>query len=167
MTPDLKDAPSTNASTRVSSRKMGESFIIGPDDLILITGASGFIGTRLVRTLLDRGFRNLRCLTRLPGKMAKLETLRDSPDDDRIELMVGNLLSREDCLAATKNVAVIFHLAAGRGEKSVPDAFMNSVVATRNLLEAAAHHQTLKRFVNISSFSVYSNRQKRSLRLLD
>ena len=51
--------------------------------------------------------------------------------------MKGNLLSSEDCAAATKDVAVIFHLAAGTGEKSFPDAFMNSVVTTRNLLEAS------------------------------
>jgi nucleoside-diphosphate-sugar epimerase len=163
----LTNAVSDDAGSRSSNREIKESFSIGPDDLILITGASGFIGTRLVRTLLDRGFHNLRCLTRLPGKVAKLQTLRESPDDDRIELMVGNLLSREDCLEATKNAAVIFHLAAGRGEKSFPDAFMNSVVATRNLLDAAARHQSLKRFVNISSFSVYSNRQKQSQRVLD
>jgi nucleoside-diphosphate-sugar epimerase len=62
---------------------------------------------------------------------------------------------------------VIFHLAAGRGEKSFPDAFMNSVVATRNLLEASARHRCLKRFVNVSSFSVYSNREKLHWRLLD
>ena len=57
-----------------------------------------------------------------------------------MELMKGNLLSSEDCAAATKDVAVIFHLAAGTGEKSFPDAFMNSVVTTRNLLEASLRH---------------------------
>jgi len=79
----------------------------------------------------------------------------------------GNLLSREDCVAATKDVAVIFHLAAGRGEKSFPDAFMNSVVTTRNLLEASLRHTCLRRFVSISSFAVYTNTQKPRLRLLD
>jgi nucleoside-diphosphate-sugar epimerase len=82
-------------------------------------------------------------------------------------VVTGNLLSKDDCIAATKNVAVIFHLAAGRGEKSFPDAFMNSVVATRNLLEASAWHQCLKRFVNVSSFSVYSNKHKHLWRSLD
>ena len=33
---------------------------------------------------------------------------------------------------------MIYHLAAGIGEKSYPDAFMNSVVTTRNLLDASA-----------------------------
>ena len=49
--------------------------IIGADDLILITGASGFIGSRVVQNLLDRGFRNLRCLIRQPGKAAELRAI--------------------------------------------------------------------------------------------
>jgi nucleoside-diphosphate-sugar epimerase len=35
---------------------------------------------------------------------------------------------------------------------------MNSVVTTRNLLEACVEHGRLRRFVNVSSLSVYSNR---------
>jgi nucleoside-diphosphate-sugar epimerase len=81
--------------------------------------------------------------------------------------MRGNLLSREDCERATKDVAAIYHLAAGTGEKSFPDAFMNSVITTRNLLDAALRHGCLKRFVNISSFAVYTNRDKPRRNLLD
>ncbi len=55
---------------------------------------------------------------------------------------------------------VIFHLAAGTGEKSFPDAFLNSVVATRNLLEASLRFGSLRRFVLVSSFAVYSNCDK-------
>jgi nucleoside-diphosphate-sugar epimerase len=85
----------------------------------------------------------------------------------RITVIKGNLLSQDDCIAATKDVAVIFHLAAGSGEKSFPDAFMNSVVTTRNLLEASLQHQCLKRFVNVSSFAVYSNTENPRWRVLD
>ena len=69
--------------------------------------------------------------------------------------------------SAARNAKVIFHLAAGRGEKSFPDAFMNSVVTTRNLLDAAASNGCLKRFVNVSSFAVYSNQHKSHGTLLD
>jgi nucleoside-diphosphate-sugar epimerase len=68
----------------------------------------------------------------------------------------GNLLSREDCEEAVKDTAVIFHLAAGI-EKTFPGSFLNSVVTTRNLLDAAVRSGTLRRFVNVSSFAVYSN----------
>ncbi len=143
-------------------------FIIGLDDPILVTGATGFIGSRLVETLLDLGFRNLRCFARSSSKLAKMQAHYGGRcDGARIEVINGNLLSPEDCAAATKDVAVIFHLAAGRGEKSFPDAFMNSVVTTRNLLEANARNKHLKRFVNVSSFSVYSNRHKPRWRVLD
>jgi nucleoside-diphosphate-sugar epimerase len=85
----------------------------------------------------------------------------------RIQLIKGNLLYPEDCMSAAEGVAVVFHLAAGTGEKSFPDAFMNSVVTTRNLLDACVYHHSVKRFVNISSFAVYSNRNKPCGRKLD
>lgn len=132
--------------------------IINPDDPILVTGAGGFIGPRVVEGLLNHGFRNLRCLMRPGGDSAKLAKYADQIGGTaRVEIVRGNLLSREDCLRATQGVAVIYHLAAARGEKSFPDAFMNSVVTTRNLLDACRHHGSLKRFVTLSSFSVYSN----------
>jgi nucleoside-diphosphate-sugar epimerase len=143
-------------------------FIAEKNDLILVTGASGFIGSRVVKSLLDLGFHNIRCFTRPSSKKARVDELFGlRRDGARIEVVTGNLLSPDDCVSATKEAAVIFHLAAGRGEKSYPDAFMNSAVTTRNLLEAGARHNCLKRFVNISSFSVYSNRRKSRGRILD
>jgi nucleoside-diphosphate-sugar epimerase len=71
----------------------------------------------------------------------------------------GNLLSPNDCQAAVSGAAVIYHLAAARGEKSIPDAFMNSVVTTRNLVDAivAARRDPggPRRVVHVSSFTVY------------
>jgi len=142
--------------------------VIKPDELVLVTGASGFIGPRVVASLIGHGFRNVRCLARPAGNSEKLKALMtDRGGGARIELLRGNLLSREDCRRAVQDVAVIYHLAAGRGEKSFPDAFMNSVVTTRNLLEACRRSPCLKRLVSISSFSVYSNHGKQRGRLLD
>ncbi len=140
---------------------MLDSFIVAPDDRILITGAAGFIGCRVVENLLDRGFRNLVCFARPSSNLARLEArIKNRPSGARVELLKGNLLSREDCEAASKDVAVIYHLAASTGGKSVPDAFMNSVVTTRNLLEANLRNGRLQRFVLVSSFAVYTNRQR-------
>jgi nucleoside-diphosphate-sugar epimerase len=143
------------------------TFIIGPDDWILVTGATGFIGHRLVRQLLEYGFRNLRCFVRPSADPERIQALRSCSNGARLEFSYGNLLSRNDCAAACKDVAVVFHLAAGRGEKFYADAFINSVVTTRNLMEAGAASGRLMRFVNVSSFSVYSNRRKTAGRLLD
>jgi nucleoside-diphosphate-sugar epimerase len=144
-----------------------DAVIIGQDDLILVTGSSGFIGPRLINSLLERGFRNLRCFARPTSEVAGIESLSGQlPDGARVEVFKGNLLSREDCTTATRDVALIFHLATGGG-KSLPDAFLNSVVTTRNLLEACLQHHCLRRFVNISSFAVYTNTRKSRWTLLD
>jgi nucleoside-diphosphate-sugar epimerase len=149
------------------NRTESEAAIIGLEDPILITGAAGFIGLRLVDNLIERGFHNLRCFVRPSSALDKLEIIAARHPDYNVEIFKGNILSKTDCAAATKDVAVIFHLAAGTGEKSFPDAFMNSVVATRNLLEASLKSNCLRRFVNISSFTVYTNEKKLRGRLLD
>jgi nucleoside-diphosphate-sugar epimerase len=141
--------------------------VAGSDDTILITGAGGFMGLRLVENLIGRGFRHLKCLVRPSGAAEKLVTIGSKVSGCDLEIIKGNLLSRRDCAIATKDAAVIFHLAAGTGEKSFPDAYMNSVVTTRNLIEEALHHRNLRRFVNISSFAVYTNEHKSKGRLLD
>lgn len=147
---------------------INKKFIIGAQDLILITGASGFIGSKVVEQLLEMGFCNLRCFVRPSSQSLRLQALSSRIEcASRVELFRGNLLSREDCVKAIQNVAVILHLAAGRGEKSYPDAFLNTVVTTRNLIEASISHGRLQRFVSISSFAVYCNTNKPKSRLLD
>jgi len=138
-----------------------QSFIIAPGQPILVTGAAGFIGSRVVEGLAHRGFRNVRCFVRPSSELTEIEAIIERrPPGARLELFKGNLLSSSDCEAVCRDVAVIFHLAAGTGEKSFPDAFMNSVVTTRNLLEASLRQACLQRFVLVSSFAVYTNRQR-------
>lgn len=145
-----------------------DDFTVGPDDRILVTGAAGFIGSRVVQCLLDRGFRNLVCFVRPSSELAAIETVIERrPSGARVELLKGNLLSRQDCEAASKGASLIVHLAAGIGEKSFSDAYLNTVVATRNLLDASLRWGRLQRFVLVSSFAVYSNCQKPHGKLLD
>jgi len=130
--------------------------LVRADETILVTGANGYVGTRVVRMLLERGFQNVRCLTRATNPPSRLEELAGEFPGARVDIVKGNLLSCSDCMRAADGAALIYHLAAGV-EKSFPGCFQNSVVTTRNLLDAAISTTTLKRFVNISSFAVYSN----------
>src|SRR5439155_4597178 len=112
--------------------------------------------------------RDVRCLVRSSGGSIGMQGVVGSAGRSaRIEVIKGNLLSRKDCERACRDVAVVFHLAAGTGEASFPDAFMNSVVTTRNLLDACLEQQCLRRFVNVSSFAVYTNTGMPRWRLLD
>ena len=70
--------------------------------------------------------------------------------------MEGNLLSAEDCARVVKGAKIIVHLAAG-ADKSFSGSFYNSVIVARNLLAAAAAERCVVRFLNVSSFAVYSN----------
>src|ERR1700723_4692517 len=151
-----------------SAASLESHFIAGHNDRILVTGAAGFIGSRVIRSLLERGFRNVTCFVRPSSDLTDLEAvLQQYAPNGQIEIVKGNLLSRQDCEEACKDEKIIMHLAAGTGEKSFPDAFLNSVVATRNLLEASLRFGSLRRFVLVSSFAVYSNREKPHGRILD
>jgi nucleoside-diphosphate-sugar epimerase len=140
--------------------------IVAPSDQILVTGANGFIGSRLVAALQSGGFRHIRCLVRSSSDHTRLREAI-GVNTEGIEIFQGNLLSTRDCQDLVKDAAVIFHLAGARGVKSFPDAFLNTVVTTRNLLDAAASSGRLRRFVNVSSFSVYSTYHLRHGDLLD
>ena len=146
---------------------MQADYIASPADRILITGSNGFIGARVVAILLEYGFRNLRCFVRPSSNLDRLnKVLKHFDAVDDVELITGDLLIRDDCRRASDGASIIFHLAAGI-QKSFAGAFMSSALATRNLLDAFLEHGQPRRFVNVSSFAVYSNLKLRRGALLD
>ena len=165
-TPPVGDVVYSDQSAPAGSNE----FIIDKDDLILLTGAGGFIGSRVVQTLLNLGFTNLRCFARPSSKQARMNALSQlARNGVRIETMKGNLLSPEDCAAAAKDAKVIFHLAAGRGEKSYPGCVQQlrgdySESARGNsasqLFEALREHQLV-----LGLFQPRENRRQTSRRV--
>ena len=146
---------------------MDAKYLVQSRDRLLVTGSNGFIGTKVVERLLEYGFSNLRCFVRPSGKLENLKKILSQRSNAKtVELVSGDLLSREDCRKATQDVSVIIHLAAGI-EKSFAGAIMNSALATRNLLDAFLEVGKPKRFVNVSSFAVYSNLSLKHNSLLD
>lgn len=146
---------------------MNKERIVLPSERILVTGSNGFIGTRVVDALLGYGFSNLRCLVRPSSQLDGLRQVIDRYSAGHaVELLQGDLLSPEDCRRAIDGCAIVYHLAAG-SDKSFAGSFMNSALTTRNLMEAAVSRGELNRFVNVSSFAVYSSVEIRRRAVLD
>ncbi len=150
----------------ISQEPINGDWTVGVQDQVLVTGAGGFIGARVVRVLLNYGFKKIRCFVRPTSKLITLQSIASGFDGAELDFVQGNLLSADDCARATAGVSVIYHLAAGV-EKSFPGCFLNSVVTTRNLIDAALQEKALKRFVSVSSLAVYSNEKIRRGGLLD
>ena len=141
--------------------------IVSFSDPILVTGSNGFIGPRVVMTLLDYGFVNLRCFVRPSSELTALTRVVSRYKTAHIEICSGNLLSQEDCDRFTEGVRIVYHLAAAMRDTSLESSYMNNVVTTRHILNAVAKHKILRRFVNVSSLRVYSNMDLKRGALLD
>lgn len=100
------------------------------NDLILTTGATGYIGGRLVPRLLEKGYR-VRCLARDPNR------LRGRSWADRVEIVAGDLLDAESLKSALDGCRFAYYLvhAMGGGEKSFRELDLRSA---RNFALAAA-----------------------------
>jgi nucleoside-diphosphate-sugar epimerase/peptidoglycan/xylan/chitin deacetylase (PgdA/CDA1 family) len=120
---------------------------------ILVTGAAGFLGTALLERLLAHGHKDIRCNVRRRTDIPKLDVLLEQYPHVRLDHCVGDLRYREDATRAVDGMELIFHLVAGK-KGTAADLFLNSVVASRNLLDAVADHKPT-RIVLVSSFGVY------------
>src|SRR5688500_19463100 len=78
----------------------GRPFIVEKNDTLLVTGASGFIGVRVVDALLARGFRRIRCLVRPSSNVTHLRATISQHGDSDVAIVPVNLLSRVDCRQA-------------------------------------------------------------------
>lgn len=122
---------------------------------VLVTGGAGFIGSHLVRGLLEAGAQ-VRVLDNLSN--GKRENLAEVAD--RVELMVGDIRNLEECKKAAAGRTMVFHLAAlGSVPRSVEQPLLYNEVnigGTLNMLEAA-RGAGAKRFVYSASSSAYGD----------
>lgn len=115
---------------------------------VLVTGATGFLGTSLVRRLLSDGA-PVRVLARSPTKARPLT-------DDGAELMLGDITDGDAVAAAVADVGVVYHLAGRLLEPGVPaDEYRRThVEGTKLLLARCQSEPRLERFVHCSTTGV-------------
>jgi UDP-glucose 4-epimerase len=121
---------------------------------VLVTGGAGFIGSNLVRALLERGD-EVRVLDNFStGNRANLADLD-------VEIVEGELRSYERVHNAVRKTEVVYHLGAlGSVPRSVQDPLTSSAVNVEGTLNVllAARDEGVRRVVFSSSSSVYGSR---------
>lgn len=123
-------------------------------DVVLVTGGAGYIGSHLVRRLLQRGYR-VRVLDKFLYGEHGIAELRG---DGNFEVRYGDICHIRDVVQAVKGVRAVVALAALVGDAACDldpkETLMTNYESTRLLLEAC-RDAAVQRLVFASSCSVY------------
>jgi len=111
---------------------------------IFLTGASGFIGSNLVKKLILNNNR-IYALVRRPDKSL----------DEAVKTIKGDILNTENLSSVMEECEVVFHCAAHISfqRKDFQEAYQVNVQGTRNVLEAA-YRAEIKKVVHLSACAV-------------
>lgn len=124
---------------------------LNDSDLILVTGATGLVGSHVAEQMRKKGYK-VRAVVRRPSQCTDLAGWG-------VELVEGDMTIRDSLHRAANGVSVVVHCAAKVGDWGPTAEYRTvNVDGLRHLLEAVESQSTLKRFVHISSLGVYPAR---------
>src|SRR5258707_11155105 len=117
----------------------------------LVTGASGFVGSAVIKCLMEAGL-DVRALVRSTSPRGNLA-------DMDVEIVVGDLRDDESVTHAMTDVRYLFHVAADYRlwAREPEDIVKTNVVGTRKIMEAALH-AGVERIVYTSSVATLACR---------
>ena len=98
---------------------------------ILVTGGTGFVGSHLVRVLLERG-EQVRCLVRPTSRLDNLKELS-------VDFVTGDLRDIDSLRNAAKGCSVVYHCAADYRLwcKDPAEMYQSNVEGSNNVMQAA------------------------------
>ena len=126
------------------------------NQVCLVTGGAGFIGSHLVDLLIETGG-TVHVLDNLSN--GSLYNLRAHLDSEQLQLIKGDITDPLDVERAMEGVDIVFHLACLGVRHSLTHPFGNHRInaeGTLLLLDAAYRHG-IQRFVHCSSSEVYGS----------
>ncbi len=118
-------------------------------DRVLVTGATGLLGSHLAEQLKARGDR-VRALVRAESPTEFLEGIE-------VEVMRGDLTDPAACAAAVAGTRLVFHCAAKVGDWGRWHEFQTGCIDATRTLALAAARARVERFIHISSTSAYGH----------
>jgi len=122
---------------------------------ILVTGADGFIGSHLTENLLKKGFR-VKALSQY-NSFNDWGWLSDIQSNENLEIICGDIRDPHFCSVITKDVDLIFHLAALIAipfSYVSPDSYVDTNIrGTLNICQAARENNV--RLIHTSTSEVY------------
>jgi uncharacterized protein YbjT (DUF2867 family) len=112
---------------------------------VLVTGATGYIGARLVPRLIEAGY-SVRCLARHPSKLAS----RAWSTSPHVTVVEGDLATTEDLASLMRGCGAAFYLAHPMASAGDDDAARDAHAASR--FATAASEANLARIVYLGGF---------------
>ena len=123
---------------------------------ILVTGADGFIGSHLTEELLRKGY-TVKALSQY-NSFNNWGWLEDIPKNKNLEVISGDVRDPHFCKEITKDIDVVFHLAALIAipySYVAPDSYVDTnVKGTLNICQAAKENN-VSRVIHTSTSEVY------------
>lgn len=130
---------------------------INKNDLIVITGAGGFIGGSLARYFHDQGFKRIRAVDRKPIP----EWYQRVPDVESISM---DLSEKENAIKAVEGAVEVYNLAADMGGMGFIENFrvecLRSILVNTHLIEAAYRAGVTRYFFSSSACAYNTTLQK-------
>jgi len=127
---------------------------------ILITGADGFIGSHLTEMLVSKGYQ-IRALSQY-NSFNNWGWLENVDCQDQIDIVTGDIRDAHYCKQITKDVDIIFHLAALIAipySYVSPDSYVDTNIrGTLNICQAAKENGNI-RVIHTSTSEVYGTAQ--------